>query len=76
MNVTQEELEQWLLEQGVDEHRGYGHMCAEDLAELLVGDFHIKRKGDLTSVGLSPEQEQRRMHDRARARAGEEGIGY
>jgi hypothetical protein len=33
--VRHEDLEAWLVANGIDEVRGYGHICATDLAERM-----------------------------------------
>ena len=62
MSVSHQQLKQWLLDNyAAEEEPGYGHICADKLAEILLRDFSIKSKREL---------------ERARETAGAEGIGF
>jgi hypothetical protein len=55
MTISQEELAKWLIDNyAAEEERGYGHICGEDLAELLLTNFDIDyRTPDIPQVGKS-----------------------
>lgn len=40
--VTKEDLKAWLIANGVDEVRGYGHICADDLADRMQAAFGME----------------------------------
>lgn len=44
-SVETSDLEEWLIANGVDEVRGYGHICAEDLADRMLKAMTMKWKG-------------------------------